>query len=114
MLGLKHHALDRLNHGQRRMAREQFDQQTAVGWVEVLDKDEGHPTAGRQRIQQSPEGVKAAGRRADRDHGKRASHKMRLCGHAAVRPLRGRFSCTRSALRHLIVSENIPQSGRLS
>src|ERR1700723_723591 len=49
------------------MARQQIHHHAVVARVEVLHNDEGHAVDRRQRVQELPARVEAAGRGADRD-----------------------------------------------
>jgi hypothetical protein len=44
---LKQHPVRRLLHFLCRMARQQIDHHAGMGWIEMLDQDEGHPDISR-------------------------------------------------------------------
>ncbi len=69
MFGLERHAVRGLLHLHPRMAGQQIDHHARMGRVEVLDQNERHAAAGRQRVKKLAGGVEAAGRRADPDDG---------------------------------------------
>ncbi len=66
-LALDRHAVGRLHDRHRRVAGQQVDHHAVVARIEVLDDDEGHAVIGRQRVEQLPARIEAAGRGADRD-----------------------------------------------
>ena len=67
MLALELHPVDRLLYLHRRMAGQQIDHHARMRRIEMLDQNEGHAGAGRERNKQPPEGVEAAGRGAEPD-----------------------------------------------
>ena len=67
VVALERHSVGGLPHGHRRVAGQQVHHHAFVGRIEMLDQDEGHAVAGRQRVQQLPAGVEAARRGADPD-----------------------------------------------
>ena len=67
MVALDRHSVRCLPHGHRRVAGQQVHHHAFVGRIEMLDQDEGHAVAGRQRVHQLPAGIEAARRGADAD-----------------------------------------------
>ena len=62
------HAVGGLDHGHRGVAGEQVDHHAFVGRIEMLDQDEGHADARRQRVDKLAARIEAAGGGADADH----------------------------------------------
>jgi hypothetical protein len=62
------HAVSRLPHAERRVARQQLHHHALVAWVEVLDQDERHAAPGRNRLYQLLASLKTAGGGADADN----------------------------------------------
>jgi hypothetical protein len=54
-------------HLHRRMTSQQIDHHARMRRVEMLDQNEGHAAAGREHVEQAPEGIEAAGRCAEPD-----------------------------------------------
>src|SRR5271166_1156282 len=67
MLGLERHPVCCLLHFHRRMAGQQIDHHARMRRIEMLDQNEGHAGAGRERGEQPPGGIEAAGRGAKPD-----------------------------------------------
>ena len=67
MLALDLHSVRCLPHSHCRAAGQQINHHAFVGRVEMLDQDEGHAVAGRQRLQKLRAGIEATGRGANSD-----------------------------------------------
>ena len=67
MLALERHPVCCLLHLHRRMAGQQIDHHALVRRIEMLDQNEGHAGVGRERVEEPPEGIEAAGRGAEPD-----------------------------------------------
>src|SRR5208282_2219953 len=67
MLALEPHPVRCLLHLHRRMAGQQIDHHAHMRRIEMLDQNEGHAGAGRERGEQPPGGIEAAGRGAKPD-----------------------------------------------
>ena len=59
------HSVCRLEHGHRRMTREQVHHHAFVCGVEMLNQDKSHAAVGGQRIQEAPAGVEPPCRRTN-------------------------------------------------
>ncbi len=67
MLALERHPVRCLLYLHRRMAGQQLDHHARMRRIEMLDQNEGHTGAGRERGEQPAEGIKAARRGAEPD-----------------------------------------------
>src|SRR5208282_4079563 len=67
MLWLERHPVCCLLYLHRSMAGQQIDHHARMRRIEMLDQNEGHAGAGRERSKQPPEGVEAAGRGTEPD-----------------------------------------------
>ena len=65
MLALERHPVCCLLYLHRRMAGQQIDHHARMRRIEMLDQNEGHAGAGRERGEQPPEGIEAARRGAE-------------------------------------------------
>jgi hypothetical protein len=68
MLALNRPSFGWLPHSHRRAAGQQIHHHAFVGRVEMLDQDEGHAVACRQRLQKLRARIEATGRGANSDH----------------------------------------------
>jgi hypothetical protein len=57
VVSLDWHSVRCLEHGHRRVTREQIHHHTFVGGVEMLNQNEGHAAVGGQRVQKAPAGI---------------------------------------------------------
>ena len=83
VIALDRHSIRRLPHGHRRVAGQQVHHHAFVGRIEMLDQDEGHAVAGRQRAHELSAGIEAARRGTDPDD--RELVRATAAGHLAVR-----------------------------
>ena len=67
------HAVSRLNHRQRRAAREQLGQHALAGGIEMLNHHKRHAAIGRHGAEKLLQRFKTTRRRADANNGKRFS-----------------------------------------
>ena len=90
-LAFDRHSVGRKQDRHRRMTRQQIHHHAVVARIEVLHDDEGHAVDRRQRAEEFPARVEAAGRSADRDDRKpgRFARRERLGYPARSPPLDG-------------------------
>ena len=108
MLALERHPVRRLLYFHRRMAGQQIDHHARMRRIEMLDQNEGHAGAGRERVEQPADSIKAAGRGAEPDDREAVSpsgeprfgDERRLGGARAVRACRGRCPTIRCSSYH--------------
>jgi len=80
---LDRHAIRRLQHSHRGVAREQIDHHAFVRWVEVLNQDERHAVIGGQRTQEFAARLQATGRGTNSDEREVTGGRRPVCGVAA-------------------------------
>jgi hypothetical protein len=109
MLALEQHPVCCLLYLHRRMAGQQIDHHARMRRIKMLDQNERHASAGRERGEQPPGSIKAAGRGAEPDDReavsleRRAKPRRRTPG----RPRASRSGLSRSLFYHMLI---LPQS----
>ena len=116
VLARDRHPLCRLPYRHRGVAGQQIDHQAFVVRIEMLDHDERHAGARRQRAQQLAAGVEPAGGRADGDH-REILLGSRRCRHghgAAGRRCPRGFGPVGTTSRHLTGFLDVPLGRRFA